>query len=1570
MILSKSDFITLIFSWLSLRLLRDRIGVGRVVCIAIQLAQKIYGTFFSSEDSVSERCYHRGLGSRDTPSVPLFDSASAWSEPLCDFGSRVISPCEYDLQSSDRESFLGTFLTEFEKSADIFERWDPRVVTALDVLESFMMCVRNFRICRDQHDVNHQLQIFFKLMFGFKRYVLAVKQGARLVKRFTCSDVQSLDYSETIKSMRMAFDGVSELMNNKLANNLRKLYAYCLTQGLLRVAGLELSEDEFSRIEIKNYKAKYSSKVDLWWCVLDTVIVVLERVDDYKQTGEISAFLHGRDAHCDWLKKTDELLALQQFTCNLEAHGTNQFEYFAEINNQIELGDAIVMHTQATTGVSSGFIRSKLHALQLLRATEVTRKASQMERAAPFGVLVHGRSSVGKSSFTKMLFYYYGKLFNLPVGEEYRFVRSPTDKYWSGFESSKWCVQFDDAAFLDPAKANEDPTTHESLHVVGNIPFNPPQAELEMKGRTPVKAELVIVSTNQADLNAPHYYNCPLAVRRRFPFVIKVEPKPEFKHDNGVFLDPQKLVACDGWPDYWIITVQKLEPKLGSGLKGGKDYAALKDVAVYSEVEHFLRDFAANAQEHKIHQAKALSVDRYMADLKVCPQCYMTRGCDCLNVQATDFFVPAKDWVSTKATAWYACYLSWWSDFVMWICIHRYILWILTVSGHYRAFRYLMMRWIVPLLPGPHQVQLMNQWWKQNSNQFLLGLSLMMGVATTLYLSNMVSSITPEEKSEEKVKNKDVSRVSEDDLGVQSDVHTNPEDRFEKEQSQNVWYNPSVDLVPFDLPLSSRSLAGKEGEEISWMLVGNCVRLEIRYILNGVRMNKKICGVFVKSNYLLVNNHAFPPDNAQYDVTIISRRKLQGVSSTISIKLFDTDIVRWPEKELALVCVRSLPPFKDISKYWNSGPPKTISKGMFVRRTEVGDPTFGIFRKAEPLTAVHVASLGHNLDMYFTTQTVASQNGDCGSLIVNLTPRGPILCGLHLLGREFNVGYQIVSREDIDSLIERSDSALGCMPLCAEGAPVLNIASTNFQIVPLHAKSNLRYHPTGSVIVRGGLNGFRPTPRSNVVRTPKCQDVCEHFKYEVAHGAPVMKGWQPWANNLVDMVNPIIVHDRKLLHSVAESFLEDILVGLPVGWKERLMKLSHPATVNGLPGVKFIDGINRSSSMGHPWNCSKLKYLISSPCEKRPDGVDFPDDVWLRVSEIEATYDRGERAYPVFTACLKDEAVSFEKIRVAKTRAFSGAPVDWSLVVRKYFLTFVKLLQDNKQLFEAAPGTNCMSEEWTDFYNYLTHFGVDRIVAGDYSKFDKKMIADFILEAFWIIITLHKTAGSSDEDLGRMWGVATDTAFSFVNFNGDLLEFFGTNPSGHPLTVIINSLVNSLYMRYAYVKLNPEAECHSFKRNVHLMTYGDDNIMGISLDVPWFNHTTIQSVMASIGVKYTMADKESESVPYVNIFDCEFLKRKWRFEKALDRYACPLNKESILKSLTVWTASKSICMEEQFVNVVVSANMEFFWHGKEEFEPAHQFFLRLVEDPDYSVYLSKGGLPDWDTFVRLHGERE
>jgi hypothetical protein len=108
-----------------------------------------------------------------------------------------------------------------------------------------------------------------------------------------------------------------------------------------------------------------------------------------------------------------------------------------------------------------------------------------------------------------------------------------------------------------------------------------------------------------------------------------------------------------------------------------------------------------------------------------------------------------------------------------------------------------------------------------------------------------------------------------------------------------------------------------------------------------------------------------------------------------------------------------------------------------------------------------------------------------------------------------------------------------------------------------------------------------------------------------------------------------------------------------------------------------------------------------------------------------------------------------------------------------------------------------------------------------------------------------------------------------------------------------------------------------------------------------------------------MADKESESVPYIHIDDVSFLKRKWRFDMDVGAYLCPLEEDSIRKSLMCWLPSKTIDQHAQMVAVMQSAAREYFWYGREKFEYERKFLMSLASQEPYCHYVTDSTFPTW-----------
>lgn len=1407
-----------------------------------------------------------------------------------------------------------------------------------DQIDHLMQISHWYKKCENFDDFSRLFCLSYRLFTG--RF--AARDLIRKMMSVFDTEVQADSFGDVLKVLRDGLGKVQHVTDAPIVQKITSMYSYLLVHGFLAKFGVKINDVEYTQLEQKALLYKFSSKKEMWLTILDTTLFICEKLHEFKLTGDASCFTHNATEYSEWLKEADRVIALAPFTSNLKPHGTTYFAYISDVNDLVERGTAYAKFTHSANGVDNTLLKRKLMTLNLLKNTEITKRASQKERESPFGVLVHGGSSVAKSTFTKMLYYYYGKLHGLDTDDHYRYVRSPSDEYWSNFDSSKWCIQMDDIAYLLPAKSTSvDPTLNEMLNVINNVPFVPPQADVADKGKTPVMAKLVIATSNAAHLNAHEYFYCPLAVRRRMPYVINVEPKREFIHPNGKFIDPSKLTPIgDSFPDYWIIRVQQIVPVFD----GEHDNASLKLVKKFTSTKEFLKHFGEASLKHDVTQDMAMSCDKRMATLAVCPLCLFTSSqCECsVEVQA-DFGQMSQSMISMLSQAVQTSFvwglrLKWFFRFQMY-------------CAQWNFFKDIFLRFLICYQPADVQMRALgtlNELMASPRKWRLL-------IAGLLVVTSCVGLYYQTSRKKKGVV---------PPMDLHGNVYGTTEEDIQKEETSNVWYNENLGLSRFEVPIASQSLVGRDAAFIRDLFSSNCVRLEIA---SRTDVPHK-CGtgaLFVKGQYILVNNHAFKAGVLDYDVQIIVSPLNVGITENLTVRVQEYDILRVPESDFCIFQVLAMPPRKDIMKFW-AEEAIVPSRCVVVRRLPDGN-----VEKQEVLAMCDypqfpVQELDITVPILLGTAERVTRSGDCGAIGIANTPVGVTIVGIHTLGYERKCGILRIKRSQIDAAIlahsdRRGLSVQGC--IVGGGAPVLGLGGVEVPLMPVHHKSIFRYMEAGSAQIFGTLPGFRPKPRSRVCGTPLQKEMCEHFDIKVEHGQPEMKGWEPWRKNVIEMVKPCVTHDQKVLDECVAAFTQDILAGLPEGWEKDMMFLSNEAAVNGLPGVMYIDKLNTKTSMGHPWNTSKKKFLIPDPTEKNPMGVTFDQEVWDRVADIEAKYARGERAYPVFTGHLKDEATPLPKCAAKKTRLFTGGPVDWSIVMRKCLLPFVRLVQKNKFVFEAGPGTVTQSDEWGTIYEYLTTFGEEQMVAGDFGKYDKRMIANFILGAFQVIQNICEAAGMSPTELLTIMALGHDVAFPVVNVNGDVTMFYGTNPSGHPLTVIINSIVNSLYGRYVYHMCNPERECLTFKLFVRLFTYGDDNIMGVSKLAPWFNHTAYQAVMLTIGVEYTMPDKETDSVPYVNIKDCSFLKRKWVFNEDVGAWLAPLDPASMHKSLTMWVPSDSVDEYFQMVDVISAANSEFFFHGREVFEKHHAFFAELLSREPYSLYATGNKLPRWDDLV-------
>lgn len=1426
-------------------------------------------------------------------------------------------------------------------------------------------------------------------------------------------EFRSQGLEEILSGVKTGLDQFDELRNAPILKKLHKAMMYVLSLGIFEKFGVTFDALRYSKLEAEMLKRKYRMGVDFVHTMIDTVVFLLQRGLQCMKTGTLDPLYHSGSVYEKWFDKAQDLKRQSVLLNAPEEHGFTYFGFLADLKEHIEKGDAIYRHAVRMGTAEKKLVGNMVSDLKLIEAHQVTKRSALQERDAPFAVLLFGGSSVGKSTLTKMLFYQYGKTFGLPTESEFKFIRNANANFWDGFTSSQWCVQLDDIAFMHPNKAaNGDATVMEMLQVVNNVPFVPDQASLEDKGRTPMKAKFVIATTNCENLNALHYFQTPLAVQRRLPFVLDVRPKAELSKE-GCMLDSSKLEQVEGhWPDYWDILVKRVVPD-GENRVGQR--AKLVDVEKFTNVDDFLAWFSREAVAHDQVQAKVKECDVSMSDIELCKKCwYNTLVCQCTRAQShdvtrdrtadvpaeraprvpdasiddtliderqflEDITTPFRQRVVDQSTFTVDArnidnLVEWsWSDLLRFY-FAQVVLILLDWRWLHGLIQYQLRcewfaRWLEDQLVGDHQraqyLRLRYRFIGRRAEAFYgLGrVAKRLAIAATVVASaysvyrayeahanrkarkqtrkmrkNVPSPVPEVVLPQTQVSSRDIGRAP-----VAGDV-----------EDENVWHKNDFELTSFDVT-RQMECDSRTPDELQEYVGRNVVAFTTsRTDSQGrtvLRAGRALC---IRGHIYVTAAHTLP--KGRYTLTVVHGSAGSTGLQDVSCEMHDSEVFEMPSKELAFFRLRCLPPKKNVVPLIAKASANFVAAGRYVDRTMEGT--------VSAHAVVNIAKGGHFMcdtmdieNVWNGRATPITVLGQCGMPLVAFTGRGPMICGVHVAGGGDRIAAACLTQEvAVEGLNHFPE------PHIEAGTPMLSAQGYVRNLTSLHHKSVMAYIATGKCNVYGSFTGFRPHGRSSVVPTV-IRDAVVKRGYSEDFCAPKLGSWEPWRLAALDMVNPVQKMKSDVLARCVEAFKADILRELPEDqWKE-IHVLDDFTAMNGAPGVKFIDKINRNTSMGNPFKKSKKNFLV--PVDGENEVVDaqmYNDQIQERIDQMLGSYLAGRRVMPVFCGHEKDEAMKEKKVKAMQNRIFTGAPGDAAHITRKYLLSLVRVMQRNKFVFECGPGTNPLSTEWQEIRDHICKFGVNRLIAGDYGKFDKTMPPALILAAFDILRWMCERAGYTPQDLTVVQGIAEDTAFPLVDFNGDLVEFFGSNPSGHPLTVIVNGLANSIYMRYCYHELDPKRMVEKFRSYVGLITYGDDNAMGVHKDAGFFNHTAIQGVLAAIGVRYTMADKEAESVPYIHIDDVSFLKRTWRFDEDVGAYLAPLEEASIGKSLTRVVASRTITPEAQAVEVLKSAHMEYFNYGWEKFHQKDAMIREIMDECDLWSHTQMERFPTWQEY--------
>lgn len=684
---------------------------------------------------------------------------------------------------------------------------------------------------------------------------------------------------------------------------------------------------------------------------------------------------------------------------------------------------------------------------------------------------------------------------------------------------------------------------------------------------------------------------------------------------------------------------------------------------------------------------------------------------------------------------------------------------------------------------------------------------------------------------------------------------------------------------------------------------------------------------FVCSNVAIIPNHVWAtiPDNdfiatfTKYDPKVVGATFRSVISKTHSYHVPDTD--------LCYVWVPGGGSWKDLSHLLPLATLRDCPAELVYRNIHGELKMSPLHARICTTGPSHLVYVGATYDLRWPTFV-----GMCMAPVVSKSKQH-VLVGFHLagtVGHTYGACGTLFYSQHVMAMSSLESKRGIVLAPNAGTIPTSTYDIPWFVSPTVHRKSPVNYlEGAPNITVYGTVVG-RTSPRTSICDSPISEAVTSVCGVPQLWGPPqYTPSWRPYQRNLQVCSQPAAGVEAHLLVEAIGQYLAPLRQKAKTDyWQTNLRPLTDLEVVCGCDNERFIDRMNMGTSVGFPLFKPKRDFLTLLDPLLYPDHAspaELDKMFWEEAHRYEAAYLKGERAYPIYNACLKDEPTKKTKDKV---RVFQSAPVALQLLMRKYFLKIARFLSTYPKLSKMAVGINAFSPEWEEMFLHIGQYGEERVLAGDYAQFDQRMPAQSILVAFSVFIEIARMGQFSDADITIMKGLAADVAYALVNFNGTLIQFCGMHCSGENMTVYINCLQSILNVYCFVLQSYPDASVDDV---VAFITYGDDNIGTVSEKYPLINHINFAAWLAVRDQVFTMPDKVSVPTPYMSLKYVDFLKRKNVYIPEIECNVGALDENSIFKSLHCIRANPALTNDELAVLNIDGALREWFFHGRETF---------------------------------------
>lgn len=1199
-------------------------------------------------------------------------------------------------------------------------------------------------------------------------------------------------------------------------------------------------------------------------------------------------------------------------------------------------------------------VHGKLHSFQ----ESISASSNIMSpRPQPFGLLVFGKASVGKTNFKSTCIKSIARRRGYSYDANCIYSWMANSNFQEGLNENHWTIVQDDGD-QDPSPPLRGQSNHVQtvLTVCDNKPLPVEQPKVDLKGKVAARPLFFMHLTNFENCRLAGYSLFPQAFWRRLPLRVEVIVKPEFANNGSIDKD-KVLESEDG--DIHILRVSVFDNALydSDNPFGPPPYRFVKDMSR----SEFLVYMGKMYDDHIAEQLEAMR--RCAMGTDFCSICGIDftplNRCDCVMVGREQSRLPLYCTVGVVGAFFTRRFLK--------SAVVRVNKWydekLIQLRTTVRAAIREGATDAATLVKDDLRLNI----WKMSAHVSVAIGSLL---TATLILAKAYSYVTTTSTLQARENNS-------------SDIVPTNFKRMDQT------YTPGV---PVEIKATYTYDEMVAAMRQSYVAVKN------------FRMDKGVVGVQISHDTVLTVYHILgvtDPEDFSVPLEIVQ----QGIVIQMVATPLNTTQLGLGDKCLIRVSALVARPTV-LTKFWtNLDHSVRQFDGYVVVHTDGSLVTEGV-AKLTNIENQPVVKVPH-----------FSKGGDCGLLYAAKMNSGWKVVGIHFRELKFEnmfgvtVGLEsaatVVTRTEIESALIRVQSTpqAGVIP-ANQTCLVPSQQSYGYMPVESELLTAMTHHGvqayclgTAQVKVHGS------TMKSRCYPTLFAEEF-RHFErlYCGMVGywcIPSFKGRMEdgkWVSPYTHMLTHL---DRKNWEfsddHMALAFLDYVHRFASLNY-EGFRPLSDQEAMRGVPG-SVIGGVDMQTSIGMPFNQKK------SPFFKVIDGEVYTHDKFSTVyEEFRDAYTEYQFPLPVGLVTLKDEQIKFSKLLKCDVRTFVCLIFGLNLCGKKYFSPTQAFMRANPYEFESMVGINMMSPEATGLVRFFQTVDpkLERVEEGDFVKFDKAINGPIY---HWVALTAVAVAWLIGTDYMWNYSLIHSCKNTVYVIKNDFFQLGALNPSGGFATVEVNSWANSKIHRYVYFRQKfptiPKDLLYEVRQvmrqfmvfpgivfnlgerlkreldfRVHhaLATYGDDYGKAMSQALK-YDGAKVPDLCAELGMKITGADKTS-NVAVVPFDKFQFLKRRFVFDEELQQYLTPLDLKSIVKMLVL--AKGSVLTQRDHASVLLNdALRELVYHGRDVFEEfrgeiarvAKQYelqdnpYLQIKTYEEYRREIAAGSFKTW-SFVK------